>query len=311
MGLTSELVAEAHLTEERAELANRLALRIAALLRHHPELREEHEGREIAHLSTQLYQRLADGTTRALRSSEELQSAVRMLRMVRIDSLASPFKRALRDACRTTGVQARLSISGGETEVDRAVLEGLRDPLVHLIRNAVAHGIESATERIERGKDETGTVTLLARSAGTRVEIIVSDDGRGIGAATVRRHAPTHGVAIEDLAQLDDDACLDLLFRPGFSTADQVSELAGRGVGLDVVRSNVSDFGGTVRIASEVGRGTTFTLSVPPHAFDDQGHPGSPRPPALRRHNRRRQAYGARRPHTDRNGRRNRRHARR
>jgi two-component system chemotaxis sensor kinase CheA len=264
MGLATEFVAEVFRAEEREELARRLVIHIANVLRRHPELKNDADMNEIVTRSRVLRQRLLEGGERAGRISEQLQSSVRELRMVRIESLASVLSRSLREATRIAGSQARLEILGGQTEVDRAVLVHLRDPLTHLIRNAVSHGIEPPDERRAKGKPEVGKVTVEARSIGSWVEVVVHDDGRGIDPEKIREHAVRMGIATQqDLASLSDDRIFDLLSQPGFSTASSVNELAGRGVGLDVVRDSLARIGGGVSISSLVEEGTRIVLRVP------------------------------------------------
>jgi two-component system chemotaxis sensor kinase CheA len=181
---------------------------------------------------------------------DELKDAAIGMRTLPLSSIIGPLPRAVRDLALETGKQAELVIEGGETELDRSILERLSELLVHLLRNAVAHGIESPAEREQRGKPAIGRVVLHAEQRGALVEIVVSDDGRGVSA-----HA---------LAQAQRNGSLaDVLAQAGFSTADEVTDIAGRGVGLDAVKAEVEGFGGTIEVRSEPGAGTDVVLRLP------------------------------------------------
>lgn len=193
--------------------------------------------------------------------SSQLREAIRHLRMVRIDSMRTVFNRVVRDAAASEGKSVVLRLEGGDTEIDRSVLEGLRDPLVHLIRNAVAHGIELPEARVAAGKPSGGVVTLQAVTDGGWVNIRVSDDGAGINLAAVRARAIERGLLAEDAAATPQELA-ECLFQPGFSTAERVTDLAGRGVGLDVVRQNVAKLGGEVEAVQRKG-GAAFEMRVP------------------------------------------------
>ncbi len=199
-----------------------------------------------------------------LRLAREGREAAQALRMLPVTTLLDRLPRVVRDAARSCGKQVRLETAGGETALDREVLERLADPLLHLVRNAVDHGIESPEERRKAGKPEEGTVRVLARQRGGAVEVEVSDDGRGIDVERLVERAAAAGVADEEsLASRPREELLQLVFTSGLSTAREVSALSGRGVGLDVVRANLERLQGRVEVSSEVGRGTVFTLSVP------------------------------------------------
>ncbi|MCP4899678.1 MAG: hypothetical protein GY906_22150, partial [bacterium] len=264
LGLSSEFVSLVFQAEGQASHARHLSERLPLLVHNHPELSGDPQFRELERMARELGRTLVDHSASALRVSDELQSSVRTLRMVRIEGLRTLLNRSLREACRDTGRDAVLKISGGNTEVDRAVLEQLRDPLVHLLRNAVAHGIEPPDERRTAGKSQKATVELSARSAGSWVEISVADDGRGIDATRVRSRAlELKNATQQELETVDDSAALNFLFEPGFSTAEEVSELAGRGVGLDIVKSHLMRLGGEASIESQPGAGTQVLLRVP------------------------------------------------
>lgn len=264
MGLSSELAVHVFQSEGHSNLTRRLVASLANTLLSNPELSSHPELAEASQLSRDLLRALLDHATEALRLSEELQEAVRALRMVRIEGLRTILNRAVREVCASTGQRAELRLEGSDTGVDRVVQERLRDPLVHILRNAIAHGIEAPQERVKLGKNEVGQILIRARSAGPWVEIMVSDDGRGIDLEKTRTQALETGlVTAQELAELGEDRLLDLLFRPGVSTAETVTELAGRGVGLDVVRSRLAEIGGDASISTTPGQGTSITLRVP------------------------------------------------
>jgi len=215
-------------------------------------------------LSRALRQGLLGKVSRGRQLTDRLQDSAQELRLVRLASVRGLLDRAVRSASRAAAVQAQFDIDGADVEIDRSVLEQLQDPLVHLVRNAVAHGVESPEGRSAAGKPETGTVHLSARSVGSSVEISISDDGRGLDLEALGRRALDAGwMSEQEHAAATPDQVADLVFRPGLSTAAGVSELAGRGVGLDVVRQNVLALGGTVEVESTPGEGVAFTLRVP------------------------------------------------
>ncbi len=156
-----------------------------------------------------------------------------------------------------------MEIVGEETEVDKNVIEHIADPLIHLVRNAIDHGIETPAEREAQGKKAAGTITLEAKNAGGDVLIIVRDDGRGLDRETILRKAEARGVLPPAAEGLTDQEIYNLILLPGFSTRDEVSEYSGRGVGMDVVKNNIEKIGGSVMIDSRPGQGTTFTLKIP------------------------------------------------
>ncbi|MAW98814.1 MAG: chemotaxis protein CheA [Sphingomonas sp.] len=196
------------------------------------------------------------------RLTREIQDNVMSLRAQPIRQAFSRVPRMLRDLHAETGKIVELVTHGETTEVDKGVIEKIGDPLTHLIRNAVDHGLESPEERIRAGKPEAGTVTLSAEQKGARIIVTVSDDGRGIDRARVRNKAIERGLISAD-ANLTDEEIDQLICAPGFSTAETISNISGRGVGMDVVRSNVEALGGRVDISSTPGKGTTFTLVLP------------------------------------------------
>lgn len=194
--------------------------------------------------------------------TSDLQRTAMAIRMVPIRGAFQKMGRLVRDTALSLGKEIRLIVEGAETELDRTVIEEIGDPLVHMIRNATDHAIESPAERIAAGKSAVGSITLSACHQGGFVVVRVSDDGRGLDPARIRAKAVEKGLIQAD-AVLDARDTLELIFAAGFSTAAQVTDLSGRGVGLDVVRRNVERVRGKVEVESVKGRGTTFTLSMP------------------------------------------------
>jgi two-component system chemotaxis sensor kinase CheA len=198
------------------------------------------------------------------RVSSDLQSIVLKLRMVPVDSVFNRFPRMVRDLAKSLDKKVDLVITGAETELDRTVIDEIGDPLVHLIRNAVDHGIEPIADRIKAGKPETGTVHLRAYHSGNHVFIEIEEDGRGINRAKVLETAVKRGVVSAEAAKgFSDEEVNMLIFAAGFSTADKVSDISGRGVGLDVVKSKIASLGGHVSVQSTLGKGTTFSIQLP------------------------------------------------
>jgi two-component system chemotaxis sensor kinase CheA len=187
------------------------------------------------------------------------------LRMVPVGGVFRKHQRTVRDLAQSLGKRARLLLRGEETELDKLLVEALDEPLMHLVRNAVDHGVEPPAARVRAGKPEEGTIELSARHRGNQVHIEVRDDGKGIDPVFMRERAAARQLAEPDeLAALDDRQVLELIFRPGFSTADVISDVSGRGVGMDVVKQTiVARLKGSIDIASRVGEGTTFTLKLP------------------------------------------------
>lgn len=193
---------------------------------------------------------------------EEVRESALQLRMVRIGGTFSRFQRVVHDVAREIGKDIRLIITGEDTELDKTVVERLGDPLTHLVRNAIDHGIEPSNERQARGKPAHGTVRLNAFHDSGSVVIEVSDDGGGMKRERIRAKAVERGLIGRDDV-LRDDQILELVFEPGFSTADQVTNLSGRGVGMDVVKRSIEALRGTVQLTSEVGAGSTVTVRLP------------------------------------------------
>jgi two-component system, chemotaxis family, sensor kinase CheA len=198
------------------------------------------------------------------RVTSELQEAVMQTRMQPLSGLFSRFHRVIRDLARSLGKKIELTVEGETVELDKTLIEALTDPLTHLIRNCADHGIEKPAERRAGGKRETGTVSLAAYHEGGRVYVRVSDDGAGVNIERVKDKAVEKSlITREAAAQMSDREVLRLLFMPGFTTAEQVTGVSGRGVGMDVVLRNIQNVGGTVEIVSDAGKGTTFLLALP------------------------------------------------
>jgi two-component system chemotaxis sensor kinase CheA len=207
---------------------------------------------------------LAEGLDRMDRVVGELQRRALELRTTPLLRILEPLPRAARDVAEQAGVRVEVQLRGAELELDRSILDRLSDPLVHLLRNAVDHGIEPPEERISAGKPAVGRIVIEARREKDTIRLSVSDDGAGIDLEAVRRRAAEAGVVHPDLAaDLTGEQIAALVFEPGLSTAPSVSEISGRGVGMDAVRSTLESLGGSVEIATERGRGTTTTLVVP------------------------------------------------
>ena len=213
---------------------------------------------------SQVAQSLSETTYAMARISDDLQDTIMKVRMVPVSSVFSRFPRLVRDLSRKSGKEVDLVMEGEETELDKSVVEVIGDPLVHLIRNSVDHGIEPEDQRLAAGKPAKGKVVLRAFHKGNSVAIEIEDDGKGIDPAKMREVAIRKGVITpEEAAQLDDRESLELIFAPGFSSAEKITDISGRGVGMDVVRTNIKNLKGSVSTYSEVGKGTRFTLSLP------------------------------------------------
>lgn len=198
------------------------------------------------------------------RVGSDLQNIVLKLRMVPIDTVFNRFPRMVRDLAKSLDKKIDLVIVGAETELDRTVIDEIGDPLVHLLRNAVDHGVEPVAERVAAGKPETGTVNLRAFHSGNHVFIEIEDDGHGIDRDKVLKKALKNGVVKEsEAASMTDEQVYMLLFAPGFSTAEVISDISGRGVGLDVVKSKIESLSGVVSVQSKLGAGTKFSVQMP------------------------------------------------
>jgi two-component system, chemotaxis family, sensor kinase CheA len=194
----------------------------------------------------------------------DLQNAVMKTRMQPIGRLFQKYPRIARDLARNLGKDVELVLSGEDTEIDKTMIEDLSDPIIHLIRNAVDHGVEETQERIANGKPEKSNVRLEARQEGDHIVILVADDGRGMNAEKLRAKAVQKGLITDEEANtMDERQSFNLVFLPGFSMASQVSDVSGRGVGMDVVKTNIQKLNGSIDIRSSLGKGTTFVISLP------------------------------------------------
>ena len=210
-----------------------------------------------------------DKNAELTRIAESLENISRQLRdtafsitLIPIDYLVTRFRRLVRDLSREVGKEIEFEAKGAEVELDKSLIEGISEPLMHILRNSVDHGIESAAERKAAGKPPVGKITLQAYYSGSQVVIAVTDDGQGMNPEKIKRKAIEKGLIAPD-AQLSDKEAVDLIFMPGFSTSEKVTNISGRGVGMDVVKRKVSDIRGTVSVSSELGEGTTITISLP------------------------------------------------
>jgi len=194
----------------------------------------------------------------------DLQEGVMKMRMQPIGNAWAKLPRIVRDLALETGKQLDLKMLGAETELDRQALELIKDPLTHMVRNSADHGIETPDERAAAGKPATGTITLNAYHQGGHIIIAITDDGKGLSSDRIRQKAVQNGLATDaELDGMSDQQIQQFIFKPGFSTAEQVTSVSGRGVGMDVVRSNVEKIGGTIELKSVAGEGSTFTIKIP------------------------------------------------
>ena len=194
----------------------------------------------------------------------DVREGVTRMRMQRIEHLYNSLPRLVRDLSAELGKQVMIDLQGGEVELDREMIEIVRDPLTHIIRNAIDHGIEPPSQRLAAGKREIGLLTVAARQAGNKILIAVSDDGRGLDVDRISAKAVSQGIGTKvEIDALSHDQRLALIFEPGLSTAEVVSGISGRGVGMDVVRANIEKVGGAIRVESESGQGSLFVLELP------------------------------------------------
>ncbi|MBL4702908.1 MAG: Hpt domain-containing protein, partial [Flavobacteriales bacterium] len=194
----------------------------------------------------------------------QLQDSALALRVVPMETVFKRFPRSVRDLSQSQGKQVKLEMTGQDVRIDKAMVDVLSDPLMHMIRNSVDHGIELPEDRVSAGKKARATVVLEARQQGNTVKVTVTDDGRGINVVAVKAKALANGLVSEEkLEGMSEDDIMQFIFAPGFSTAEKVTETSGRGVGMDVVRTNVMKLGGAVTVSSEKGKGSCFTLKLP------------------------------------------------
>jgi len=207
-------------------------------------------------------ERLREGLAQLERNTRELQDSVMRIRMLPIGSVFNRFPRLVRDLERKLGKQVKLELHGEHTELDKTVLEKIGDPMVHLVRNAIDHGLETPERRRAEGKSDAGTLSLDAHHEGGNIIVRISDDGAGLNRAAILGKAIERGLVAPG-QELSDEEVAELIFQPGFSTAAQATDLSGRGVGMDVVRRNVRDLGGSVGVKSVAGQGSVFTIALP------------------------------------------------
>jgi two-component system chemotaxis sensor kinase CheA len=208
--------------------------------------------------------RFADAMAFQSRVLNDLQRSVMKVRMVPVEQLFRRFPRMVRDVAKQCDKQVNLVLNGQDTALDKSLLDAIAEPMTHLVRNAIGHGIESAEERARAGKPAHGTIRLEAYHQGNQVIVEISDDGRGIDAQKVKTRAIERGLLKpEEASRLSEADIMDFIFRPGFSTADEITEISGRGVGLDVVQSVLHRLKGTVHVVSRPGQGSTFRLQLP------------------------------------------------
>ncbi len=220
--------------------------------------------RNLVHRFDDFTSGVRDETYLVSSRTSQLDEEVRTLRHVPLAQVMSHYPRAVRDLAREQGKRVRLVHSFGSVEVDRLLLSALSEPMLHMIRNAVDHGVESPDERLRSGKDEEAEIRLVAEYVGDSIRVAIEDDGRGIDPQIIRQKAVSRGLMGAERAEsLTDQEALALVFEPGFSTRDNVSDISGRGIGMDVVRRQITELGGYIEIESEVGEGTAITLMLP------------------------------------------------
>jgi len=208
--------------------------------------------------------KFADAMAFQARVLNDLQRAVMKIRMVPVEQLFRRFPRIARDVARQCGREVDIELSGQETDLDKGILDAIAEPLTHLLRNAISHGIEAADERVRLGKPPRGNIRLNSFHQGNQVVVEIADDGRGIDASKILAKAITLGmVTADDASRLTEAQALEFIFRPGFSTAVVVTEVSGRGVGMDVVQTVLHRLKATIQIETRLGHGTTFRLKLP------------------------------------------------
>ena len=205
---------------------------------------------------------LQEGLAQLAHNTRDLQENVMRIRMLPISFVFSRFPRLVRDTSQKLNKQVELKLLGEQTELDKTVMEKISDPMVHLVRNSLDHGLETPEERIKAGKDPVGQVTLNAFHQGGNIVIEIMDDGKGLNTEKIKSKAIANGL-IQATDDLSPEEINELIFRPGFSTVDEVSDISGRGVGMDVVRRNIQSLNGSVEVNSAPGVGSTFTIRLP------------------------------------------------
>ncbi len=227
---------------------------------------------ELDLASVQMHREMRTSTSRLSMLVESLQDSVRMMRLVPVATLLRPMSRSVRDIARELNKKVNFEISGDDIEIDRVVLDGMRDPLVHLLRNALDHGIESAEQRLKKGKPAEGKLRISVSSEGRQIVMTVQDDGEGISVEKITASARKKKLLTEaELAAMGHAEIIDLIFRPGFSSRDMITNISGRGIGLDVVVSNLLKLKGSVQVLTDEGKGTRFILRLPITMTADNG----------------------------------------
>lgn len=222
--------------------------------------------------SQHIYKQVGTTNNRITHTVGSLHDQVRLMRLVPVASLLRPLERSVRDIAKELGKLVEYQVIGDDIEIDRPVLAGLKDPLVHLLRNAIDHGIEMPAERISQGKAENGSIRVTVSAIGSRVNLCIEDDGAGISMNKILETAVRKNIlSVAEAELLSDDEKLNLIFRPGFSIKEIITNVSGRGVGLDVVLSGITAMKGTVQVQTEVGKGTKFFLSLPLTLSTDRG----------------------------------------
>lgn len=226
--------------------------------------RNQNQLRALLAQSNTLYRQFSNDTMRLSLTIDELQEEIKRARMLPLATITAAFGRMVRDLARQQSKEITFSVSGGETEIDKRVLEQIKDPLIHLLRNAVDHGLEPAAERQASGKAASGHIHLSASQQGHHILVMVEDDGRGLDLPAIRQAAVRRGsIGPAEANKLSDEAAALLIFHSGLSTSRIITDISGRGVGLDVVRQNVEELHGNLAVTSRPGQGTTFTLTLP------------------------------------------------
>ena len=215
----------------------------------------------VSNMDPVLHERLVNGLAQLERNTRDLQESVMSVRMIPISLVFSRFQRVVRDSAVKLNKKVQLKIIGEGTELDKGLIEKISDPLTHLVRNSLDHGIELPDERIAKGKDPQGTITLRAAHQGGSIVIEVSDDGAGLNRERILAKAREKGMPVSD--SMSDADVWQIIFAPGFSTAAVVTDVSGRGVGMDVVKKNIESISGRIEIASSAGQGTSMTIRLP------------------------------------------------
>ena len=243
--------------DQLMNLIGELVLAKNRLIKIYNDVEERYEGEKFLEELNQVVSSISIVTT-------DLQIAVMKIRMLPIGKVFNKFPRLVRDLARELGKKVRLIIEGEDTELDKSIIEEIGDPLVHMIRNAIDHGIEPPEERKAKGKPEEGTIWLRAYNEGNMIVIEIKDDGRGIDPEAIKKKAIEKGIITPQEAEnMSDKEAFMLIFKPGFSTAEKVTSVSGRGVGMDVVKTNIEKLNGIIEVDSVPGKGTTFKLKIP------------------------------------------------